>query len=46
MLSHCTVTSLFTIAFIGVGSWSFGNDFPRNVVTFDVDNRPSSQVRI
>ena len=30
------------IAFDGEGSRSFGNDFARNVVIFDVDNSSSS----
>ena len=30
------------IAFDGEGSWSFSNDFTRNVVIFGVDNSSSS----
>ena len=30
------------IAFDGEGSWSFGNDFARNVIIFGVDNNSSS----
>ena len=30
------------ITFDGTGLWSFGNDFPRNVVILSVDNRSSS----
>ena len=29
-------------AFDGAGSWSLSNDFPRNVVIFDVNKRLSS----
>ena len=29
------------IAFDGKGSWSFGNDFARNVINFGVDNSSS-----
>ena len=28
----------YGMAFDGTGSWSFGNDFARNVVIFGVDN--------
>ena len=31
------------IAFFREGSWSFGNDFARNVVIFGLDNSSSSQ---
>ena len=31
----------YGIAFDGNDSWSFGNGFARNVVTFDVDNSSS-----
>ena len=30
------------IAFDGAGSWSFGDDFAKNVIVFDSDNSPSS----
>ena len=30
------------IAFDGKGSWNVGNNFAKNVVIFDVDNRSSS----
>ena len=30
------------IAFDEVGSWSFGDDFAKNVIVFDGDNSPSS----
>ena len=30
------------MVFEGAGSWSFGNDFARNVVIFGVDNSSSS----
>ena len=30
------------IAFDGEGSWSFGNDFARNVLIFGIDNNSSS----
>ena len=33
----------YGIAFDGLGSWSFGNDFARNVIIFGVDNSSSSQ---
>ena len=33
----------YGIAFNGLGSWSFGNDFARNVIIFGVDNSSSSQ---
>ena len=33
----------FGIVFDGAGSWSFGEDFARNVVIFDADNNSSSQ---
>ena len=36
------VCSGYRIAFDGLGSWSFGNDFARNVVIFGVDNSSSS----
>ena len=32
------VYSGYEIAFHGVGLWSFGNNFSRNIVTFPVDN--------
>ena len=31
----------YGIAFDSAGSWSFNNDFPRNVITFGVDNSSS-----
>ena len=34
------------IAFDGKGSWSFGNDFARNVVIFGVDNSSSTKLII
>ena len=34
------------IGFGGDGSWSFGNDFARNVVIFGVDNSSSFHTRI
>ena len=36
------VYSGYRIGFDGKGSWSFGNDFARNVVIFGVDNSSSS----
>ena len=30
------------IAFDGKGTWSFGNNYARNVIMFGVDNIPSS----
>ena len=33
----------FGRVFDGAGSWSFGEDFARNVVIFDADNNSSSQ---
>ena len=30
------------VTFVGAGSWSFGNDFARRVVSFCVDNGSSS----
>ena len=36
------VYTSFGIAFDGISAWSFGNNFSRNVVTFGVDNSPSS----
>ena len=36
------VYSGYGIAFNGAGSWSFGNDFARNVLIFGVDNSSSS----
>ena len=46
-LERNAIKSKFTyngrgIAFDGEGSWSFGNDFARNVVVFGVDNSSSS----
>ena len=32
----------YGIAFVGAVSWSFDNDFARNVVIFGVDNKSSS----
>ena len=36
------VYSEYRITFDSAGSWSFGNDFPRNVVIFGADNSSSS----
>ena len=36
------VSSGYGIAFDRKGSWSFGNDFARNVMIFGVDNNSSS----
>ena len=36
------VYSGYRIAFEGAGSWSFDNDFDRNVIIFGVDNISSS----
>ena len=36
------VYSSYGIAFYGAGLWSFGSDFAKNVVIFDVDNSSSS----
>ena len=36
------VYSGYGVAFYGVGSWSFGNDFARNVVIFGFENSSSS----
>ena len=46
-----TIKNKFTyndrgIAFDREGSWSFGNDFARNVVTFGVENSSSSHTDI
>ena len=32
----------YKITFDELGSWSFGNDFARNVITFGVNNSSSS----
>ena len=37
------VYSGYGITFDSAGSWSFGNDFARNVISFGVDNSLSSQ---
>ena len=34
----------YGIVFDGTGSWSFGNDFTRNVLFFGVDNSSSSHI--
>ena len=36
------VYSRYRIAFDGKGKLSFGNDYARNVITFEVDNSSSS----
>ena len=36
------VYSGYGVAFDGAVSWSFDNDFPRNVIIFGVDNSSSS----
>ena len=36
------VYSHYRLAFDGADSWSFGNNFAKNVVTFGVDNSSSS----
>ena len=36
------VYSGYGILFDGKGSWSFGNDYAKNVVNFGVDNSSSS----
>ena len=36
------VYTTYGIAFDGASSWSFGNDFARNVMIFGVDNSSSS----